>query len=272
MSKNTIITPIEFDQVIPAQELAGVDYGRRMVFAKLLARTATAEALPTDYATAAELALARPDTLQSGLYVLREDSRYDDAELRFQDVVFPSQEFDYIARSPADLARHAKAVTRKANAGNPDRDETAQKIQRSPGWALKNKIAAVDAVQVQWQHRRQLLASLAIDLGGTYPHYKGKNLELRRAEIDQVIHQTAEVAAYNQVGWNNAIVEGVHRAIKLHLYRTDTTVEARIFRWLSYMKMVDRHTRAKSQTVTDAHKFTITEFQKYKPYLEDVLF
>ena len=273
MSKiKEIITPIDYAEVVPAQQLEGVDYDRRMGFAKLLARTAGAEALPADYASPTDLALARPESLQAGLYVLRDDPRYSDAQLRVQDTIFPSQEFGFIARSPADLARHSKATTRKANAGNPDRDDAGLKIQRSAGHALETKIEATDALLLAWQERRRLLASLAIDLGGTYPHYKGRNLELRRVEIDQAIHQTAEVAAVNRPDWNNKIVEGVHRAIKVHLYRTDTTVEARIFRWVSYMKLVDRHTRAKSQIATEAQKFTVREFQKYKPYLEDALF
>ncbi|MDL2341643.1 MAG: hypothetical protein QFB87_01005 [Patescibacteria group bacterium] len=270
--KSEIITPVEYSEVVGAQTLDGIDYERRISLGKLVARTAAVLDLPAGYASDDDLLRARPDQLQTGLYVLPQDARYEDAELRIRDTIFPSQEFSVVARSPGDLVRHAKSVTRKARAGNPDRDETEHATNRSAAHALEAKLVGTDVLLQQWQERRRVLASLAIDLGGTWPHYKAKNLELRRVEVDQAIHQTAEVAAVNRPDWDNQVVQGIHRAIKVHLYRTDTSAEHRIARWLGYMKLVDRHTFAKFQVASTARKFTDWEFQKYKSYLEDVLF
>jgi hypothetical protein len=121
------------------------------------------------------------------------------------------------------------------------------------------------------EHRREVLASLQLDLSGTWPHYKGKNLEARREEVDQAIHETAEVAAVN-MEWDNVAFQGLHRAIKMHLYRSDVNPAHRLARWHQYMTMVDRHTRAKLQVAGGSIKQTAKEFEKYKPFLEDVLF
>lgn len=270
--KLEIVTPIEFSEVIPAQELAGINYARRLTFGRLIAQTALHEAIPDGYATDEDLFRARPDQLNGGLYILPQDARYEDAELRIKDTVFPSQEFHVITRSPTDLARSSKANTRRSRAANPDRDETIHASMRSAGHALEGKLQATDDLLRQWREHRWLLSSLAVDLGGTYPHWKGKNLEARRESVDKVIHQTAEVAVVNQPGLASEAVDGIHRAIKVHLYRTDTSNEHRIARWLGYMKLVDRHTRAKIQIADRAQFFAGREFLKYKPYLEDALF
>lgn len=269
VKKSEIVTPIEFSEVVRAQTLSVINYGRRLTFGRLIAQSALAEGVPEDYATQADLFRARPDQLVSGLYVLPQDPRYRDAELRIKDTIFPSQEFHVIARSPEDLARKVKATTRRARTSHPDRDETERAINRSAAHALKTKLEHTGRLGDQWHRRRWLLSSLAVDLGGTYPHFKGKNLEDRREEVDKLIHQTVEVAAVNQPGWNNIAVEGLHRAVKCNLYRKNTSPEHRIARWLGYMKLVDRHTRAKIQIADQATLYTNREFQKYKPYLED---
>lgn len=270
--KSHIITPIEYVEVVPEQQLPGINYERRLTLARLIAVTSDNLNMPVGYAADEDLLRSRPNELQSGLYIMRDDPRYEDAELRINNVVFPSHEFPKLTRSPQDLARQMMANTRRARRGDPDRDETEHAAHRAAGHALEAQIVASRGLAAQMLERRQLMASLAKDLSGTWPHYKGQNLELKRAELDRVIHETAEVAAVNMPDMDNLAVQGLHRAIRLHLYRPDISLPHRRARWTGYMQLVARHSRAKQQVAEQKADFATREFRKYQPYLEDVLF
>ncbi len=267
-----IITPIAYDEVVAAQEISGIDYDRRLTLSRLVQVTSEHLDLPLDYASVVDQERARPYSFRGGLYVRRDDPRHETAKLLHRDVVFPSQEFDTLVNSPREFTKRIEARIIKANQEMRDRDELNHKTHRGAGEALKTKIFNLGSLSTKLANRNLLLDSLSTDMSSEWQaHYKARNLESRREEVDQIIHETAEVSSYN-MEWGDAAVSGLHKAIKFHLYRKDDHPQHRRTRWLEYMKVVRQHTHAKLAEAAKSKDACLKEFEKYAPYLEDVLF
>lgn len=262
------VTPVEYAEVVPAQVWADIEPDRRITSGRLLQVISHELALPLDYAGQEDLQRATPKVLQGGLYIMPRDPRYKTAELRSGDVVFPSYEYPIVTRSARDLAVTTSARVRKANRDLADRDELERKAMHGAAEALNGKLLSMTRLHDHLEARRTMLRSLGNDLQSTWTaHFKAKNLDKRREEADQAIHETAEVACVN-LGLDTVAIEGLHRAIKLHLYRQDENPVLQRVRWQQYIVMTGRHTRAKQERLATQLRFSQKEFERYEPYMD----
>lgn len=266
-----IVTPVEFEEVLEAQQLPDIDYDRRITFGRLLTATAAALAVPEGYASPVDLERSRPEVLVGGLYIRRQDPRHGSSHLTYSEVVFPSQEFDTVARSPHDMGEQVYGLNHKRNKSTTDRDERHATAMRAAGHVLDERLTKLNGFRARLIMREHTLSRLMSEVVQTeHPwiaHWKAGNLEAARAMADQAIHETAEVATVN-LGWNHAAVEGMHRAITTVLYRPDQNLGLMRAGWRAYLKMVLDHTAAKAQLVSRSYQGCMKELETYQPFLD----
>ncbi|MCA9334328.1 hypothetical protein KC963_04730 [Candidatus Saccharibacteria bacterium] len=202
------------------------------------------------------------ESLQSGLYIYEDDPRYVDASelvtvrsrrgvaiargmrltLPFEAdfasqpaVVFPSDEYSKVARSPYDLVKATMANTRnakqKANLELPEAErlsgeEIEKEVKASARAVLRTYIESTEDLESEYLADGSTLSRINRQTQGIAPgetktpqnQYKGINLvkEIRRAE--EMFRETIEVAAINN-NWGNKQVAGAHNALTKGLYR-----------------------------------------------------
>ena len=225
---------------------------------------------------------ADPSDIENGLYIPYGHPIYASAQqlvrvginpasrpsLENTGVVFPSSEFQTVARNPRDFARHIEAQTRNANESNPDRDEVNRKVGRSVGHALSTKITSISALDAQIKQDMVTMRSLYRDLNSSWiAHYKVKNLEPKRALADDKIHEVAEISTIN-LNLGTVAIQGLHLAIKKNLYGGNRTHAEVAYNWQKYIKLVGRHMGAKVHKLEVSEAMCRDEFSRYKYFLE----
>lgn len=245
-----------------------IDWERRTNFNRLLERTCAGLGyIPLTRDVGA--GIAEPKVIGQGLYIDVSDRRYRNAEQLYEGVVFPSREFKFIARNPRDLAKHTKSGTREANKTLSDRDEAYQKVGRSAGHVLETQITRLTRYAATMSEKRLRLLSLVRDIDPPLGvvHYKAKNLEIVRNEVDEAIHETAEVATIN-LNFDTTAVRGLHKVIRYNLYGSSDQ-ERRMAYWRRYIVMTGKHTRAKLNAATTSKIACERELTIYAPFLNN---
>lgn len=231
-----------------------------------------------------DLYAAEPQTIEMGLYVPPGDTRYKTAELlvtvgdepcdlelpgvvdRHVGVVFPRDEFHIVARNARDLSKHVKAKTLRANGDNPDRDEVEAKRYRSAAHAMDQKIQGLGKLENKLIEERYLLGKIFRDTRSTWrAHYKLRNLDKDRKQVDELIHETAETATIN-LNFGTTSINALHRAITSNLYRRGSAHEITRM-WQRYSAMVGKYTNARRGKVVQSRSACERELGIYAPYL-----
>lgn len=219
--------------------------------------------------------------IKAGLYIPPQDRRFRRAELLVRvgvdfessapgnvGVVFPPEEFKTVARSPRDLVRHMQAVTRRANETNEDRDDVSERTGRSAGHVLTQKIAAMTALSGTLEGHREFLRKMHKELDSSWiAHYMSKNLEKHRVRIDEMIHDTADVATVN-LNYGSDGIARLHNGIKKKLYGGNRTHAEISEQWQAYIQLVGRYIGMRLIKIGASVQFCEKELSAYQPYLD----
>ena len=222
---------------------------------------------------------AKPSAINRGLYIPRSDRRFSDPKTeqlvrvtpkddRQQDgVVFPVQEFHLVARNAKDLVKHVMAKTRKANGGNPDRIEVDGTVGRSAGHAMESKIQGLNVLENQLiENRSRLLIPLYRETYSSWQsHFKAKNLDKKRLQFDEQLHDTIETANIN-LNLGSTAVKAVHRAATANMHRRGSSSELN-HHWQKYIKMVGEYVSARRAKVVISRTQCQEELKHYEPFL-----
>lgn len=229
---------------------------------------------------------ADTEALESGLYIPRNDPRYSKAELLVTvstepchldlpgivphdvGVVFPREEFSIVARSAKDLSRHVRAKTRRANGSEEDRDEVEARVNRSAAHAMEGKLKGINELDNYLIDERKLLFTVLREARSLWAaHYKAKNLDKKRKQADELIHNAAETASIN-LNLGTVTIRAMHRAIASNLYRRGSSRELRNM-WQKYLTMTGRYTNARRGKVSQSKSACEKEFAIYAPSLSE---
>lgn len=294
---NQEMLPFEAE-IVPIRQHVEIDWERKLTLRRLVWIIAENEPLPQSYATSDDLTNAQPLAIEAGLYIPKDDPRYENAEglievnprfatdaaktaaqevgegkqpkvpPTFIGVIFPPDEFKGIGYYPKALAKRVRTDTRAANLSAADRDEVDEKAGRSAGHTLEGYIKKMNGLQNGLFDERNMLRSLFKDL--TTPawqaHYKARNLDKKRKQADEKIHKTAEVASIN-LNLGNTAIEGLHKAIKFNLYghlTQDQLVES----WLRYIVMTGRYASARIDRLVSSIAASQSELGRYQEFLD----
>ena len=217
----------------------------------------------------AEYLQAEPTLLETGLFIHPTDPRYRQAQhmVTFSSygVVFPPTEFRTIARSPRDLARHTVNVTVLKNLAEPDKEDTGR---RSAGHALIAKMDSQKRLGATYNSERGAYRDVYLDLfQPVRTRYKAKNIEKRRALVDEKIHETAEVASLT-FNLDTVVLSGIHRAIKKNLYSGNKSSSELAAQWIKYIKLLDKYSMAKLEKLRTSYAMSREELKIYQPFLD----
>jgi hypothetical protein len=219
--------------------------------------------------------------INQGLYIHPQDPRFARAQLLVRSgvdlqsndpknfgVVFPPEEFRTVARSPRDLVRHMQAVTRRANETNEDPDDVAERTGRSAGHVLTEKMAAMAALSGTLEGRQAFLRKMYKELRSPWiAHYMSKNLERHRGSVDEMIHDTADLATVNLNLCSEAL-KRMHVGVKKKLYGGNRTHDEISKEWQAYITLVGRHIGMRLLKVDASVRLCEVELSTYQPYLD----
>jgi len=217
-------------------------------------------------------------TIKGGLYIPPHDSRYAKAQQLVKvgvfegteklGVVFPADEFPKVARSPRDLARHMQARTRRANEANEDLDDVFEKTGRSAGHVLEDKIVAMGALSMELTADQDFLRKMRTEVGNSWiAHYKSKNLERHRVRTDEMIHDTADIAAIN-LNPGSTEIKRLHDEIKKLLYGGNHSHAEIAQIWHEYITLVGKYIGMRLNKIEVSVKLTGEELAYYQPFLD----
>lgn len=255
------------DDIVATPHKVEIDWDRRTTFNRLLIATC-AEIGAVTCTRDVSAGIAEPPIIERGLYIDRADTRTATAEQLYDGVVFPSDEFTVISRSPRDLTKHVRSRTREANKTLFDRDEADQKVGRSAAHALETQSTKLSRYIATMADKRLKLLSLLKDIDPPHGvvHFKAKNLERVRKNTDEAIHETAEVASIN-LNFDTTAIKGLHNVIRYNLYGTNQA--RRMQYWRRYVVMTGRHTKAKIVAAGNSQTACERELRIYGPYLDN---
>jgi len=217
-------------------------------------------------------------TIKGGLYIPPHDSRYAKAQqlvkvgvfegIERVGVVFPADEFPKVARSPRDLARHMQAKTRRANEANEDLDDVFERTGRSAGHVLEDKIVAMGALSMELTADQDFLRKMRGEVGNSWiAHYKSKNLERHRVRTDEMIHDTADIAAIN-LNPGSTEIKRLHDEIKKLLYGGNHSHAEIAQIWHEYITLVGKYIGMRLNKIEISVKLTGEELGYYQPFLD----
>lgn len=183
-------------------------------------------------------------------------------------VVFPSTEFQAVARSPKDLGRHVINITQRARLAQGDRDEAISTAMRSAGHALQSKIHSQSRLLEQYEEELAQLRQFYGDFIRPRTSRKAKNIEKNRAFCDEKIHEMAELSGINS-DLTSIAVTGMHRALRRNLYSGNFSRAQFAGNWKTYLAMVGFYHHAKGYKIKVSREICERELaDKYQIYLD----
>lgn len=223
---------------------------------------------------------AQPSAIAEGLYIKRADPRFSDPKTeqlvrvtpknnpRQAGVVFPVDEFRFVARNAKDFAKHVMAQTRNANSANPDRIVVDGTVGRSAGHALESKVKAMNVLENQLlDNRAKLLVPLYREAKSDWQaHFKAKNLDKKRKQFDEQLHYVIETATIN-TNLGATAIKAVHRAAAANMYRRGSSKEIN-FHWQRYVRLVGKYVNARLIKVGISREECQQELKHYQPFLD----
>jgi hypothetical protein len=193
----------------------------------------------------------------------------------YHGVSIPASQFRMVTRSPKDLANAVYTNTLGINDRRSpedrvtDRDEMKETAARAAGHALNSQLVHLETLATAYSARREDLLGIMRELKAPFwAHYKLSNLDKMRRTADIAIHQSIETASINMNDWDTYEVDGLHRAIRFHMYGHDGHNNARMHYYRKYVLMAGRHTRNIINAIEESKKATDRERQIYLPALK----
>jgi hypothetical protein len=273
IAQNKVILP-RHSEVVQAARYPGIGDEDKITLNRLIhiAGQDVLEGLSIDDLSAAIAAI------KDGLYIHPSDERYYSAQQLVKlgirqgvekvGVVFPANEFSIVARSAHDLAIHMQARTRKANETNEDPEDVAERTGRAGGHVLVDKIGAMAALGVTLESDQTFLRKMRPEVGRTWiAPYKVKNLEKHRVRTDEMIHDTADVAAIN-TNPGSAEVKAMHNEIKRRLYGGNQSHVEIAQTWHAYITLVGKYIGMRLNKIAISVQMCEDELQHYQPFLD----
>lgn len=226
-----------------------------------------------------DFANCAPSTLERGLYIPRFDPRYTQKSTeqlvrpgQYSDrseygVVFPSTEFTTVARSARDLAVHTMAKTRKANRASIDIVDKDNTTGRSVAHMLGRYIRGLNSLEDELIEKRE---SLLIPLyRETYSpwqaHFKARNLDKKRKQFDEHLHDTIETATLN-LDIGSTAIKAVHRAAASNLYRRGSSREINA-QWKRYIEFVGKYVAERRKKIAQSKERCQEQYEHFEPFL-----
>lgn len=270
-------------ELVPEGDYPGLDPETRISLNRLLSLVGKTVTFGKEPSTE-DYFHAETGYINHGLFIHPTDKRYANAQhivtlgvqtpnkgVRTKDygVIFPSTEFQIVARNSRDLGRHTVNATHKANLGLADRDQARQKDMRSAGHVLISKMDAQKRLEGRLVSDLTDLRIVHGDLikPPLSTRYYARNLEKKRALADEKIHETVEVATIHH-DINSSAVTGLHRAVRKKLYSGNYSQAERTFNWMRYLTVTGIYTAAKLEKLGMSQAMCKQELKKYQPYLE----
>lgn len=278
----------------PLDKLVGIDPARRITLARLANahgnylgpiqpqenEDVILEVGPKDFE------YAKPVAIAHGLWIPRKDPRYRSPTTEdlirvspkggpfLTGLVFPNGEWRKVARSPEDLARHAMDQTRLANTNTEDRTEAERRVGASAAHVLDQKDSYMESLKTGLLKRRNtLLAPLYKQTRqrSGKPRFQNqflaKNLDRKRREFDEVLHDTIETATIN-LDLNRYAVNGLHRAVNSNLYRRGSSAEL-IHHWRGYIALVGAYEKARIERLKISQDECRRVRKAYDPFVTE---
>ena len=176
-------------------------------------------------------------------------------------------EYQKIAHFPGPLARAMKARTLDARADNLDREANRAASMRAAGHVLVDKQESLWKLEERFVGHVALFGSLYKDARLVWrTSYLGKNLDRKRRQADELIHDYIEIAA-NNLEYSTAETNAVHRAIVSELYRSGSASDLAA-KWRSITKWAALYVNAKRGKVNQSMNGCAKELRKYQMYLD----
>lgn len=249
----------------------GLEITPRITFSRLIRAVGeNAEDLRGEVDTEV-LQMVRPEMIWHGLHIPRDDPRFTKTQNTYDGVVFSAGEFLVIARSPADLGKHAYSQNLAVNDKRPpgekvlDRDEAHRTASRAAGHQLKKQLGKVEGLQTRLFDEKSALFALLKEIkAGGYAHYGAKRLDALRIQGHVAIQGSVEAASLN-LSWDNDLAEEAHKAIYYILYAGNNGT--RLSNWLTYVKLAGNYTKNKIQAAGRSRRAIGVALESYSPYL-----
>jgi hypothetical protein len=228
---------------------------------------------------------AEPKAIERGLYINPRNPKYRQAQhvvtlgvpprpeniitLGDLAVVFPPTEYAIVARNSRDLGRASVSRTAKARLNEPSASEAHNTSMRSAGHTLIAKRDAQGRLLNVLGSEREDYKALYRDLITPFrTRYKAKNLEKKRALLDEKVHETIEVASVF-LELDDPALAGLHKATRKNLYNGNYSSSEFAYNWVRSLIMVGLHNAAKAYKLRLSSELCLEELKMYKPYLDD---
>lgn len=230
--------------------------------------------------TSQDIERAAPRVIEAGLYIPHTDPRWRNWSTeqlvtltpRTRGVVFPSDQFKTVARSPADMAKHIMSTTRNASKDDSDPEATEAKIGRSAAHGLSSKIDSLTKLDAELQDERNnlikpvYLEAIRNQNRNWSAHYKPKNLDKLRADFDDKLHDTINTAVIN-MDISVYATKALHRAVTSNLYRRGSSNDI-ANAWVQYSLLSGTYMLERRNKVAISIKKCATELKNFQPFLD----
>lgn len=277
----------------PASEVPGIIPEKRVTLLRLASlhglKLGPKDAVTINYDSLLDIAeqdfnMANAISINTGLYIYPGDERYrspateqlvrirKDNEWNSPAVVFPTEQFRTVARSPQDLAKHAMAVTREANKDNSDPIDVEGKVGRSAGHALLGKINGLEKLEATLAAtRNDLLLPLNREVNNNtsrpwQAHYLPKNIDKKRKQFDEELHHTLDTAAIN-LNIGTTALQAAHRALVSNLYRRGSRNELSS-QWLNYLTLSRDYVKARRSKIATSKAECKLQMNFYQQFID----
>ncbi len=272
----------------------GIDPDQRMNITIMAGRMglALSEVLPKNTYTDQALRVYRDDfrraapaQLSSGLYMPYGDPRRRNAKQlavigneesglqlpgmvgRNDGVVVSEQEYIWIVRNAADLAKAVDAKARRANLANTVKEEVEEIAGRSVAHTMQEKRSTLFKLEDRLVGQQIVLRKVARDARIVWrTTYKSKDINEYRTVADELIHETARIACIN-LEFGTTVVNALHRAITSNLYRRGSSREI-AQSWRRYTSLVGLYINAKLGKIDQSRRACDRQLNMRAHYLE----
>lgn len=179
-------------------------------------------------------------------------------------------EYTKIARYPGPLAERARAVTLDAHRHDMNREDAEEAGLRASGHILEDKLEGLARLDAQLAGSSALLLSMHKDARIVWrTSYLGKNLNRRRKEADELIHEIVEVAA-NSLGYTTPEVNAAHRVFVSNMYRRGSAREL-AQSWQAITDWATRYINAKRGKVNQSQNGCNRVLRIYQSHLDKAM-
>lgn len=183
-------------------------------------------------------------------------------------VVFPPDEFVIVARNAADFAKSVKNKTANKNKNQLNREEVMAKKNRAAAHALTGKLQRMNTLEDEILDQTKLMRKVYKQTRSTWrAQYKAKNLDRDRRVVNELIHETAEIAG-STFNLGTTALSALHRAITSRLYRNGSSNDL-ISSWGEYLTLTGQYANARRGKIWQSRLDCEEQLSRYAHSLAD---